>query len=351
VVTTFLVGLDRGFLNAEGELAWGDIGIGRLADEPRVQTEFLAAPAGYPVRELTPEHVRRYQGLILGGTAVTRRSLADGAEGLVVVCRAGVGYDRIDVAALTEHDVALCTTPAASKHAVASASFAYMIALAKRMLDKDRLVRSGRWDLGGAYCGNELWRKTLGVVGFGNTGSELARLVGPFEMQVLCADPFLTAERARELGGELVPLDELLRRSDFVCVHALLTEQTRRLIGERELGLMKPTAYFVNCARGPIVDETALIRALQGQRIAGAGLDVFEEEPLRPDSPLIGLDNVMLSPHTMAHTLELSIWMGEINTRQLIAAAHGHIPESIVNREAVERAGFQAKLARWRFEG
>jgi phosphoglycerate dehydrogenase-like enzyme len=215
------------------------------------------------------------------------------------------------------------------------------------MLDKDRLVRSGRWDLAGAYCGNEPWRKTLGVVGFGNTGSELARLVRPFEMRVLCADPFLTAARAGELGGELVGLDELLRRSDFVCVHALLTEQTRRLIGERELGLMKPSAYLINCARGPIVDQAALIRALQAHRIAGAGLDVFEEEPLPLDSPLIGLDNVMLSPHTMAHTLELSIWMGEINTRQLLAAAHGRVPESIVNREVVERPGFAAKLARW----
>ena len=343
-MATFLVGLDRGFLNVEGKLAWGDIGIGGLSDEPRVGSEFLAER----VRELTPEHVGRYQGLILGGTAVTRRSLAEGAGGLIVACRAGVGYDRIDVAGLTEHDVALCTTPAASKHAVASASFAYVIALAKRMLDKDRLVRSGRWDMAGAYCGNELWRKTLGVVGLGNTGAELARLVGPFEMRVLGADPFLTPERARELGAELVPLDELMRRSDFVCVHALLTETTRRLIGERELGLMKPGAYLINCARGPIVDQAALIRALQERRIAGAGLDVFEEEPLPLDSRLIGLDNVMLSPHTMAHTLELSIWMGEINTRQLIAAAHGRVPESIVNREVVERAGFQAKLARWR---
>jgi phosphoglycerate dehydrogenase-like enzyme len=219
------------------------------------------------------------------------------------------------------------------------------------MPDKDRLVRSGRWDLGGAYCGNELWRKTLGVVGFGNTGSELARLVGPFEMRVLCADPAATPELARARGAELVPLDELMRRSDFVCVHALLTEATRHLIGQRELGLMKPTAYLVNCARGPIVDQAALIRALQERRIAGAGLDVFEEEPLPLDSPLIGLDNVLLSPHTMAHTLELSIWMGEINTRQLLAAAHGREPESIVNRAVLDRPGFRAKLARWRDAG
>ena len=339
----FNIGLDRGFLNEDGKLAWGDIGLGGLENDPAVTSEYLAEDIG----ELTPAHVAAYQGFVLGGTAVTRASLAEGADNLLVVCRAGVGYDRIVVPALTENDVALCTTPAASKHAVASASFAYVVALAKRMVDKDRLVRTGRWDLRGAYCGNELWRKTLGIVGFGNTGSELARLVAPFEMRVLCADPFTTAERARAGGAELLPLDELLRQSDFVAIHSLLNEGTRRMIGERELGLMKPTAYFINCARGPIVDEPALIRALQEKRIAGAGLDVFEEEPLPLDSPLIGLENVMLSPHTMAHTLELSIWMGEINTRQLLAAAHGREPESVVNREVLERAGFRAKLARY----
>jgi phosphoglycerate dehydrogenase-like enzyme len=339
----FRIGLDRGFLNDRDELAWGDIGVGGLDDDPAVSSEFLAER----VDELTPAHVAAYQGFVLGGTAVTRESLSRGADDLLLICRAGVGYDRIDVPALTERDVALCTTPAASKHAVASASFAYVVALAKRMVDKDRLVRTGRWDLRGAYCGNELWGKTIGIVGFGNTGSELARLVAPFQMRVLCADPFATAERAREMGGELVGLDELLGQSDFVAIHSLLNEGTRGLIGERELALMKPTAYFVNCARGPIVDEAALVRALQDRKIAGAGLDVFEEEPLPLDSPLIGLDNVMLSPHTMAHTLELSIWMGEINTRQLLAAARGREPESVVNRDVLARPGFRAKLARF----
>src|SRR5688572_1055361 len=220
----FEIGLDRGFLNAEGKLAWGDIGLGGLEGDPRVRVEYLPEHIG----ELTPAHVAAYQGFVLGGTAVTRASLSEGAENLLVVCRAGVGYDRIDVPALTENDVALCTTPAASKHAVASASFSYVVALCKRMVDKDRLVRTGRWDLRGAYCGNEMWRKTLGIVGFGNTGSELARLVAPFEMRVLCADPFTTVERARAGGAELVELDELLRQSDFVAIHSLLNEGTRR---------------------------------------------------------------------------------------------------------------------------
>jgi len=337
------VGLDRGFLNAEGQLAWGTIGVEPLDEAPNVEVGYMAAHDG----RLTPEHVRGWHGLVLGGPAVTKETLTEAGD-LIVLARAGVGYDRIDVDACTAADVALCTTPAASRHAVASASFAYVVALAKRMVDKDRLVRQNRWDLRGAYCGNEIYRQTLGIVGFGNTGAELARLVAPFEMRVLTYDPYLDAARARSLGVETVPLDDLMRQADFVCVHALLNEGTRGLIGDAQFRLMKPTAYFVNCARGPIHNERALIAALQERRIAGAGLDVFEEEPLAPDSPLIALDNVMLSPHTMAHTRELSIWMGNINSEQMLAAARGENPGSVVNRAVLDRPGFQAKLARWR---
>jgi phosphoglycerate dehydrogenase-like enzyme len=341
---TFRVGLDRGFLNAEGKLAWGSIGVEPLEEAPNVEVAFLPERIG----EFKPRDIVGWQGLILGGPKVTRATFAEGADDLIVIARAGVGYDQIDVDALTEADVALCTTPAASRHAVASASFAYVMALAKKMVDKDRLVRQNRWDLRGAFCGNEIYRKTLGLIGFGNTGGELARLVAPFEMRVIAHDPYLNAERARELGVESVPLDQVMREADFVCVHALLNEQTRHMVGERQFRLMKPTAYFVNCARGPIVDQEALIAVLQERRIAGAGLDVFEEEPLAADSPLIQLDNVMLSPHTMAHTLELSIWMGNINSEQMLAAARGENPGSVVNRAVLERSGFQAKLARWR---
>jgi phosphoglycerate dehydrogenase-like enzyme len=344
MAASFRVGLDRGFLNAEGKLAWGSIGVEPLEAAPEVEVAFLPEH----VRAFAPADIRGWQGLILGGPIVDRATFAEGAADLVVIARAGVGYDQIDVDALTDNDVALCTTPAASRHAVASASFAYVVALAKRMVDKDRLVRQNRWDLRGAYCGNELYQKTLGILGFGNTGAELARLVAPFEMRVLTYDPYLNADRAAELGVESVALDRLMSESDFVCVHALLNEQTRGLVGARELALMKPSAYFVNCARGPIVDQPALIEALQARRIAGAGLDVFAEEPLAPDSPLVRLDNVMLSPHTMAHTYELSVWMGNINSEQMLAAARGQAPGSVVNRAVLDRPGFQAKLARWR---
>ncbi len=341
---TFRIGLDRGFLNVQGEIAWGDIGLTALDRAPNVTYEFMDERTA----ELTPAQIRPYHGLILGGPRVTRRTFSEGVDRLVVIARHGVGFDTIDVDACTENDVALCTTPTASKHPVASASFTYLMVLAKRLFDKDRLVRQGGWDLRGAYCGNEIQGKTLGIVGFGNTGSELARLVAPFEMRVLAFDPYASAEVAQRLGVQLTTLDELLRQADFVCIHALLTEQTRGLIGARELALMKPTAYLINCARGAIVDQRALTKALQERRIAGAGLDVFETEPLSVDDPLIRLDNVVLSPHTAAHTRELSIAMGEVNSQQMLAVARGEPPPHVVNQAVLTRPGFQAKLRRLR---
>ena len=340
----FRIALDRGFLNERGELAWGDIGIGALERAENIQLEFLADR----VAELSPAIIARYQGLILGGVRVTGGTFASAAENLIVISRAGVGYDLIDVDACTANDVALCTTPSASKHAVASASFAYVLMLAKRLPDKDRLVRAGNWADRGAYCGNEIYGKTLGIVGFGNTGRELARLVAPFEMKVLTCDPYVAEAEARQQNVTLTTLEWVLREADFVCIHAKLTAETRHLIGVRELALMKPSAYFINCARGPIVDQDALTNALREGRIAGAGLDVFEFEPLPLDDPLLQLDNVMLSPHTAAHTLELSIAMGEVNSEQMLAAARGQPPRDVVNRAVLDRPGFRAKLDRWR---
>lgn len=339
----FRVALDRGFLDAEGKTGYPDLGLGPLDRAPNVAYEFLTEATP----ELTPAQIAPFHGLILGGVGVTERTFAGGADNLVVIARHGVGYDQIDVAALTAHDVALCTTPSASRHPVASASFAYLMALAKQLVAKDRLVRAGRWDLRGKHCGNEVAGKTLGIVGLGNTGSELARLVAPFEMCVLVHDPYASPEVATRLGVSLVELDEVFRQADFVCVHAKLTTETRGLIGARQFALMKPTAYFINVARGPIVDQVALTSALRERRIAGAGLDVFEEEPVPLDDPLLGLDNVLLSPHNAAHTLELSIAMGNLNSEQMLAAARGDVPRDVVNREVLDRPGFQAKLRRW----
>ena len=340
----FRVGLDRGFLNAEGKLAWGSIGVEPLEAAPNVEVAFLPEP----VREFGPGDIRGWHGLILGGPVVGRAAFAEGAADLVVIARAGVGYDQIDVDALTENDVALCTTPAASRHAVASASFAYVVALAKRMLDKDRLVRQNRWDLRGAYCGNELYQKTLGVLGFGNTGAELARLVAPFDMRVLTYDPVperRPGARARRRVGLARAADERER----LRVRPRAAERPDARAGRRAgAGADEAERLLRQLRARPDRRRVGADRGAAGRPHRRGGPRRVRGGAAEADSPLIKLDNVMLSPHTMAHTYELSVWMGNINSEQMLAAARGEAPGSVVNRAVLERAGFRAKLERWR---
>ncbi|GIX45999.1 MAG: hypothetical protein KatS3mg131_0210 [Candidatus Tectimicrobiota bacterium] len=176
----------------------------------------------------------------------------------------------------------------------AELTWGLILALVRRIPQEDRAVRAGRWQ---TSLGVGLHGKVLGVIGLGRLGSQVAAIGRAFQMQVLAWSQNLTAERAAACGATLVGKDELLSRADVVTLHLVLSERTRGLIGARELSLMKPTAYLINTSRGPIVDEAALLAALQRRAIAGAGLDVFDEEPLPPDHPLLQLDNTVLTPH------------------------------------------------------
>jgi phosphoglycerate dehydrogenase-like enzyme len=339
----FSLAFSRDFLNDSGELAYGDIGLGLLDASPRIEYRFLEA--GQAV--FTPEQIAGADGLGTIYGYVRPETFAQGAERLTVIGRCGVGYDRIDLAACARHGVALVNAPLAMRLPTASGSLAMMLALAKRLLDLDRMVRQERWDLRGEVMGTELQGRTLGIVGLGNSGRELARLVAPFEMRLLACSPHASPGEARRLNVELVALDDLLRQADFVCLHCRLTEATRGLIGARELALMKPTAYLVNMARGPVVDHAALVSALRERRIAGAGLDVFYEEPLPPGDPIARLDNVILSPHWIAGTRESFRDAGAAVCRAMLQAAEGRVPDNVVNREVLAQPGFRAKLARF----
>jgi D-3-phosphoglycerate dehydrogenase len=195
-----------------------------------------------------------------------------------------------------------------------------MFALAKQVVQADKALREHRWEMRLDYSGIELGGKILGLVGLGRIGTYIANLAKGLSMSVLVHDPYVTKEKAGELGVELVDLERLLSQSDFVIICCALTDETRGLIGEKALGLMKPTAYLINVARGPIVDEQALIRALREKRIAGAGLDVFEKEPPY-DSPLLDLENVVVGPHVAALAQDalrrVSIWVAEDTIRVL----------------------------------
>jgi phosphoglycerate dehydrogenase-like enzyme len=222
-----------------------------------------------------------------------------------------------------------------------------MLALAKRLPQQERITRAGRWDLQTSVMGSELEGRTLGIIGLGHSGRELVRLAAPFAMRVLAYSPHADAAQAEAMGVRLTGLDELLCEADFVSLHCRLTERTRGLLGAAQLARMKPTAYLVNVARGELIDQPALVGALRQGQIAGAALDVFEEEPLPPGDPLLGLDNVILTPHWSASTSDVWAATGRAMAEGMLRAARGQVPQDVVNPEVLDRPGFRAKLARF----
>jgi phosphoglycerate dehydrogenase-like enzyme len=356
-VRTFQVALTGDFLDETGRPAYGDAGLDQLAAASHVRHRYLTeqAPrpgdAGYWKRfyslEVTPGQVAGVNGLVVLRPWLKRAALAAGADELVVVGRSGAGYDKIDVAACTEFGVALFNVPLALNHPTASAALLLMLALVKRLPQQEKVARTGRWDLQARVMGGELQGRTLGIVGLGHSGRELVRLVGPFAMRVLAYSPHATADVARALGVRLTSLEEVLQEADLVSLHCRLTERTHGLLGRRELALMKPTAYLVNVARGELVDQEALTDALRQGRIAGAGLDVFADEPLPPDDPLTELDNVILTPHWLASTSDVWTATGRAMADGMLRAAHGLVPADVVNPEVLDHSCFRDKLARF----
>jgi D-3-phosphoglycerate dehydrogenase / 2-oxoglutarate reductase len=244
-----------------------------------------------------------YEGLIVrSATKVTRAALA-AAPRLEVIGRAGAGVDTIDVEAATERGIIVMNTPGGNTTAVAEHTLALLLALARRVAVADASLKAGRWEKS-RLQGVELLGKTLGILGLGRIGGEVARRALGFRMQVLAYDPYLTREAAERLGVESVELDELLARADFITIHTPLTGDTRHLIGEAELGRMKPGVRLINCARGGIIDEAALAAALASGQVGGAGIDVFEKEPPPADHPLLRFEQVVLTPHLGAATDE-----------------------------------------------
>jgi phosphoglycerate dehydrogenase-like enzyme len=335
----FRIGVTRDFLKPDGSIGFGDIGLSLLDAVPSVQWEFLGANT----RELTSQQVRDYDGLLVLGPRVTAATLT-GLDRLWVVARFGVGYDNIDVAACTERGVILTITPDGVRRPVAAAVMTFMLALTHRLLEKDRLTRDGCWADKLDYMGRGVTGRTLGVIGLGNIGREVFKLAGPFGMKHLGYDPYVAPEDVRGLGIEAVDLDTLLRQSDYVAVCCALTDQTRHLVNAQRLALMKPTAYLINVARGGVVDQKALTKALQAGRIAGAGLDVFDPEPIDLADPLLALDNVIVTPHAICWTDECFTGNGSSACQSLIDVSQGRVPKHVVNRQALEHPKLKSKL-------
>ncbi len=354
---TFRLAITGDFLGPDGQLAYGDAGLSALFTCPHIRHHFLmdqAPPKDDPSYwerfyslKVKPEHIAGIDGIIVLRPGITRATFSRGADDLMVIGRSGAGYDKVDVPACTENDVALFNAPMALNHPTASTALLFMLTLAKKLPQQERITRQGRWDLQAEVMGSELQGRTLGIVGLGHSGRELVRLVAPFDMRVLAYSPSADPSQANTLGVRLTSLEELLREADYVSLHCRLSEKTRHLIGTRELAFMKPTAYLINVSRGAVIDQPALVSALKESRIAGAGLDVFEVEPLPLGDPLLALDNVIVTPHWCASTVDVWRATGQAMAEGMIRAAQGEIPEHVVNPEVLDRPGFKAKLARF----
>lgn len=333
----FKVGVSGELFDSRGEPTFGREPLDLLN-----KLDWEKLPPG--LRAITPEHVAAYDALYLNLARVDASSVATPNLRLKLISRHGVGYDSIDVPAMTKAGVLVSNTPDAVRRPVATIALLLILALSHRLFTKDRLTRDGRWTERTEHMGMGLTGRTLGVVGAGGIGKELLKMARVFDLKLLAADPYVDAKVLEEFSARKVTLDELMAQSDFVVITCLLNDETRKLIGAPQLALMKPTAYVINVARGPIVDERALYEALAARRIAGAGLDVFEEEPTPASNPILKLDNVIVSPHALAWTDELFSGIARTAISALLAVASGRRPEFLVNPDVLTHSAVRAWL-------
>jgi len=340
----FRVGFSADFCDSQGNLAFPDLGLSMLKGHPGLAYEFLSEYR----TEYVPQQLADYDVLISLKPKITAQSL-EGISRLCAIGRCGVGYDNVDLDACTAHGIAVYITPGGVVRPVAESILLFVLALSHRLTIKDKQVRQGLWAESTRTLGREPRDRIVGTIGMGNIATEAIRLLRVLDIQRFVAfDPYTTPERASKLGVDLVSLEELLRISDYVLVNCPLTLQTRGLMGKAQFEMMKPDAVLINTARGPIVDETALIEALQSGRIAGAALDVYEQEPLSASSPLAAMDNVILTSHSIAWTEELFRDMGRIDCLGALAVYRGGVPKDVVNPKVLTEPSFLAKLEKYK---
>ncbi len=336
------IGITNDAIDGEGNFIAPGPGLSLLDDMPGVEYEVFPEMR----QEVTPQQIERYDMVCSLTPKWTAASLKDN-DRLLSVHRFGVGYDMIDVPALTEAGVALFLTRDAVRRPVAAAILAFVLALSTRMTLKDRLIREGRWAERARHHGIGLVGRTLGVIGVGNIGHEVFRLAMPLDMQHIGCDPYITQESVSDVNVKLVDMDTVLNESDFLSICCPLNEETRHLIGEQELRKMKPTSFLINMARGPIVDEQALIRALAAGWIEGAGIDVFEQEPTPASNPLLSMDNIILAPHSLAWLDQTFTGQWDSILEQIHVLRRGTVPAGLLNTEVWDSPLFQRKLGRF----
>lgn len=339
------IGLTRDYYDEQGKFWVPGPGLKLLDDMPNV--EYAMIPEFK--KEITPDQIAGFDMVVSFRPLWTRQSLA-GNDQLISIHRGGVGYERLDVPALNDAGIMLTITPDSVRRPMGVVFLTFILALNMRLLTKDKMVREGRWAEQFNYQGWGLIGRTLGAVGVGNIGREMFKLAMPLEMKHIAYDPYTKPEAVADVGVQLVDLETVLKESDTLCIICPLNDETRHMIGEKELKMMKKSAFLINAARGPIVDEAALIRALNEGWIRGAGLDVFEQEPVQNDNPLLKMDNVVLTPHALAQTDQTFSYMWEIITGQMAAIVRGETPYAVVNKEVLDSDKLKAKWKRLQAE-
>jgi D-3-phosphoglycerate dehydrogenase len=337
---SFKVGVTSDILDAKGEPVFGREPLKALDAAQGLEWEWL--PKG--IREITAEHAGKYDALYVNSPKVPAAAVGGKDLRLKVVSRHGVGYDSVDVPAMSKAGVLVCNTPNAMPRPVATMALTLVLALAHRLMAKDRMTREGRWNDRVEHMGTGLTGRTLGVVGAGRIGKELLRLAKMFDLKLLAADPYAEELELGYLGARKVSLETLLAEADFVVVTALLNEETRHIVNAKQLARMKPTAYLINVARGPVVDEKALYEVLSKKKIAGAGLDVFEEEPTPASNPILKLDNVIVTPHALCWTDELFGNIARTAIGAVLAVHGGKAPRFTVDAAALVHPRVRAWL-------
>jgi D-3-phosphoglycerate dehydrogenase len=317
----------------------------------------LAALRGQPI-DLVQQPLRQADGsvsrevaeadvLISGGTVVDDAVLSQ-LRNVRFLLRPYVGYDDIDVDAVTRHGIVFANVPDAFIEEVANHTLALILAVNRRLIEADAFVKAGRWSAGARNREAVIPIRrasalTLGLVGFGNIARLVVDRARPFGFQIVAADPYVSAEAAEAVGVRLMPLDDVLAQSDIVSLHVFLNADTRGMIDARRLALMKRDAYLVNTSRGPVVKEKALVEALRAGRIAGAGLDVFEVEPMAADNPLLQMPNVVLTPHIASYSIEGDIKHHQRTADIIQQVVQGNLPERkvVVNKDLYDQLATQ----------
>lgn len=275
------------------------------------------------------ERIKGYDALVIrSGTKVTA-DVINAADRLKVIARAGVGVDNVDVDAATKKGIIVVNAPGGNTISAAEHTIAMMLALARNIPQAHASVRRGEWNRK-KYTGVEVFNKTLGIIGLGRIGTEVAKRMKAFGMRILAYDPFITESKAAELGIKLASLEEIYRESDFITVHTPLTPETRNMIDEPQIKMMKPTVRLINCARGGIINEAALARAVAENRIAGAAVDVYTKEP-PVGNPLLEQERIITTPHLGASTAEAQINVALAVADQIIAISRGQLPTTAIN--------------------